>query len=59
VNHRKKFWNYSDLNSVYFSATGDGWTAYYAYDIKAGKINKTTLTKINKDKMKLTLVKKF
>ena len=49
----------SDLNSVYFSATGDGWTAYYAYDIKAGKINKTTLTKINKDKMKLTLVKKF
>ncbi len=43
----------------YFSAAGKGWTAYYAYDIKANKITKTTLAKINKDKMKLTLVKKF
>ena len=49
----------SDLKNFYFSATGKGWTAYYAYDIKANKITKTTLAKINKDKIKLTLVKKF
>lgn len=49
----------SDLKNFYFSATGKGWTAYYAYDAKANKITKTTLAKINKDKIKLTLVKKF
>lgn len=50
-----------NLSLVYFSASarGKGWTAYYAYDAKANKITKTTLAKINKDKMKLTLVKKF
>ena len=48
-----------NLNLVYFSARGKGWTAYYAYDTKANKITKTTLAKINKDKIKITLVKKF
>ena len=49
----------STMSLAYFSGTGKGWTAYYAYDIKAMKITKTTLAKINKDKIKLTLVKKF
>ena len=45
-----------DLNVVYFSVTGSGWTAYYAYDIKASKITKTTLANINKNKIELTRV---
>lgn len=49
----------SDLNTIYFSATGKGWTAYYAYNIKANKITKTTLANINKNKIKLTLVESF
>ena len=48
-----------DLTQVYFSATGKSWTAYYSYDIKVDKIAKTTLANINKNKIKLTLVKKF
>lgn len=48
-----------DLNKIYFSATGKDWTAYYFYDAKAKKIIKTTLAQINKDKVSITLVKKF
>ena len=49
----------SDLKTFYFSAAGKDWTAYYSYDIKDNKIAETTLDKINKDKIELTLVKKF
>ena len=48
-----------DLYTVYFSATGKGWTAYYAYDIKAKKIAKVTLAAVNKNIIHLTQVKKF
>lgn len=46
-----------NLNTVYFSGGSKDWKAYYAYDIKLNKITKTTLAKINKDKIKLTVVK--
>lgn len=51
-----------NLNNVYFSGQGystqgKNWTAYYAYDIKLNKITKTTLAKINKNKIKLSVVK--
>lgn len=46
-----------NLNNVYFSGGSKNWTAYYAYDIKLNKITKTTLAKINKDKIRLSVVK--
>ncbi len=46
-----------NLNQVYFSATGKNWTAYYSYDRKTKKVAKISLAKINKDKLKLVMLK--